>query len=801
MDHSDSAVRAPWTIDPTWFERYAQTTAKLKRSNLSNSNPIRAAFRTVYRAVAFDIDGTLTAPGLSEVTPRMASIVADLLQRSVPVVLITGRGRSAKQAAIQIATQAQLSDAYLRRLYCIIYNGVLLLEHDRTKPISMLAMERQLGRKFTDVLGLRDTAIKVLDGLDPPARYQIAVKEQSIRIEFPSAEDRDAAEKQLQNRLSEYMGRHQLHLTRGAFADIYCLDIGPGNKAVALTEFGRIIGVHTDAILRIGDQGNVGGNDYDLLNHPRGFSVDKFGSDPSTCHPVLDHSLNYPLVGAEAAERLLGLVLLFPPLSLAPDSISNGRLRQLNGIERAAIPAARAAFIRAQSGLNETLAAFDCRPRWGHLNQIPISDVFDQWSGAVRFHDWELDELDLSDSAAKLFGLDHLIETSGVPHGQLCMYSDTGVLLRGPDYYYGWAHRSTTPELYIGSMRSFLASAANAVSDTGHAAPSFSHYKLTLGILDYSRNYLLCLSNLCFLAEGNRTDTDYWLTSDLISRFLLPHTRLHLEAVRGGRGGWRAFHEALAAHLCEQHDWLGTLDIEPLFTERIDICARAIRTRECDHFLENVIAVTLGLQKHLRYSPFAEDRRLRVVGLAYGGIELPIIAAALGPELDADIEPGIMRVSLYDNAQTGALVRSASPGYVDELLDLVPPVCLAGPRSGQTLADRPALIADDNCTTALTLQWARDILITLGTNVRGAIVVRYPRTNRAVHMKMENHGMPDPEILLGFVRGLVSPSPYSRLLTPGPDKESVYRDQSNIFDKSKERLMRYLRKNGTPRCD
>jgi hypothetical protein len=62
-------------------------------------------------------------------------------------------------------------------------------------------------------------------------------------------------------------------------------------------------------------------------------------------------------------------------------------------------------------------------------------------------------------------------------------------------------------------------------------------------------------------------------------------------------------------------------------------------------------------------------------------------------------------------------------------------------------------------------------------------------------MLFPKHGFPDPDILLSFVRGFVTPSPYSRLFEKN-DEGKEYLDKSDIFDKSKHRIIRYLCKNG-----
>ena len=64
---------------------------------------------------------------------------------------------------------------------------------------------------------------------------------------------------------------------------------------------------------------------------------------------------------------------------------------------------------------------------------------------------------------------------------------------------------------------------------------------------------------------------------------------------------------------------------------------------------------------------------------------------------------------------------------------------------------------------------------------------------------MEGHGYVDPDLLFGFVRGLITPSPYTRLLFKGsPNK---YEDQRGMFNKARDRIERYLYKNTTDSRD
>ena len=96
--------------------------------------------------------------------------------------------------------------------------------------------------------------------------------------------------------------------------------------------------------------------------------------------------------------------------------------------------------------------------------------------------------------------------------------------------------------------------------------------------------------------------------------------------------------------------------------------------------------------------------------------------------------------------------------------------------------------------------FARDWLEEIGHKVVGAIVVRYPGSNRYLQMKLPNHGAPNPRMFMTFVKGLVVPSPYSRLmknvlLTIREENiDKIYLDKTEVFDLSRAKIERYLHK-------
>lgn len=791
---SPLVTQRPWATDRHWLDRYAVAASRLKGQNV-DPEFLREAYSTVYRAVAFGLDGTLTLADRLDLSPATAEVIANLLRRSVPVILVTSRGPSVRNAIEQLIDYGHLSSAYMRRLYCLVHNGVSLLRHDPRKGEQPLSDEIELIDISQDLAGVKATIEESLAS----AKSEIILSRGSIRIKFESEKLCQEAEGILCRVVGARLDDASLHITRGIFAGAHCLDVGQGRKGEALDEVSQMIGVPRNTILCVGDQGDPGGNDFDFLNHAHAFSVDKISPNPRTCHPVLDESLSQPLKGPQGVERLLATVLLFPALSLDPGCINADFCQRLGRVERKAQSQARAAVARATAALNESIVALDCMPRWSQSTGIAISEVFDPLSGAVRLRDWEIEDLDTSEPLAQLLDIDKLQKSEGVPRTKFCMYSDSALLLRGPAYYPAWTTEHLNVETLVSSIHEFTQAAKEAVAAGGVRPSTFGRYKLILAIMDYFRNYLIILASILFSREGESESESYPLTRELINDLFLRHTIMHLHAVRSGRGGWRAFHRSLSSFMNDFSVYLQRPSIsEELGGKSTDLAyERAIKPRECDHFIENATAIVLGMQKHLRHLPELHSRSLRAVGLAYGGLELPIIAAALASDLGLDIDPALAHLSLYGSPRISQEIRSTSPGYVEGLFSRLQPICLAGKREDQQLGDRPAILMDDNCTTARTLQWGRDVLIGLGVDVLGAVIIRYPRPTCAA--QLADNGMPDPEVMFGFIRGMIGPSPYARVFET--ESEGVYRDQFGIFDKSKERIARYLAKNGTPRVN
>lgn len=183
--------------DQDFLARYAAVCVKQKA--LEGAEPdrinqlhktVEAAFSQVYRAVALDIDGTLTPSGSAKIDPQAARSVGHLLRRGVYVFLVTGRGvGSSLEAAAQIRSIAGLSDWQARRLSCIILNGVRRLFTPKDHPERFLAQSEDLADPVPHLSAVITKLRAELSKSGFP-EGNVVEKTHSIRILIPS--DRDA---------------------------------------------------------------------------------------------------------------------------------------------------------------------------------------------------------------------------------------------------------------------------------------------------------------------------------------------------------------------------------------------------------------------------------------------------------------------------------------------------------------------------------------------------------------------------------------------------------------------------------
>lgn len=767
------------------------------------SDAVRDAYTRIYRGVAFDVDGTLTPPGKVDVDPEMARIIANLLRRGVPILLITGRGRKSTRAAVdQITEIANLHPSYLRRLRCITHNGLFYLSTPNQFPPMPLSQERLIAEPLACIAAVRSEILALCssksvqcDITDEPTALQAA----GLRITFRHSDiDFDELQTDIRSLIGHVCQTPEDHfVTRGTYGNSVSFDISATNKGLAISHFAQEIGVHVDQVLCIGDQGAEGGNDYDLLKRVTGFSVNTVSQDPTVCFPIYPDSLGAKLTGAEATRALLQRVMLFPAISIAPVP-ADQRLRALRDFERIALQRAREedgyTLDRVRGRLRYIL---DPHSRDTEARLATLTDLFDRLSGGVRIRDYEISELRDRALLGELFHFDEMFqELTEPPETNWAMFTDTGVLLRGPNYYYGWVYPNKCVADLLDVAIPFISTSRRVVRRYSETRLNFASYKILLAVLDNVRNLLLLVLYSAYTAEGQKGE-NYRFTATLY-QLLIEHSSLFIDFLTDVNLTLSYF----GARIDRLYDKLSQL-FQCLMTQKTEH-AVSIRNehprhwRECDSFVQNYAAVHLGLQEFREQFRGDNLSSSVVVGLGYGGLELPAIASAIASKQGWKLCAAVLPVSIYHEREIGEVIRKGRYEELREQLQRHRAVFSdCGLSWGSDWTARPVFLADDNCTTGVTLQLARDILASRGADILGAIVVRFPGANRHVQMAIQGHGFPDPEMLFSFIRGLVASSPYSRLLFPSAG-ENMYLDNLGIFCKARDRIQKYLAKNGTP---
>lgn len=778
------------------------------------------AYGQVYRAVAFDVDGTLTDVARSDVDRAVAEELAKLLRRGVPVVLITGRGRSgARMAARALWDTDELSglsseeSAQIeRRLRCVTHNGLFLLEAGPDGG-SFLSNSTPLAEVAPAESRRWHEEIKAL--LAGPALLNLDVRLEpdpepgGVRVGFGNSGDRAVALPHVQAWL-ERQAVPGLRLHSGTYGGGAMLDVGTADKGAALVEVARRLNVRPEAILRVGDQGGEGGNDHSLLANVAGFSVGGLAADPATCHPVVD-DVGRQTSGAEAVRLLLGRVHLFPKVTTRPDW--GGYARELARFERTATRHSRTQQGMLIRQVNVRLQSLLAHRLDGGVDEIRLADLFDARSGAVRLADWELHDLLDADPSrnppfAGLFGLERLARQSDLDRGGTwCMHSDNSVLLRGPGYYRSLSgpREADAAAEALAEWAEFADHAATVLQGLGDRPddPTLTEVKCVLGVMDNVRGALLQALVIALVLDGREADGALTAARDLVRDAALPHTRLQLGLLLDAGQPWQTLMSSYcpvldaAAVALRAVQGLVQRDSAALREDRVEL----FKWREADHMLENVVAVEMGLRRLVR--PGGDPGRAPwAVGLAYGGVELPLLAAVLGERAGRTVRPAVLRVSMYSNMAEGEKLRdivlAASDQYLG-VLDQQDPFQSLDPDYGDAgreldVGGQDVLLLDDNATTATTLQVARDLALYRKARVLGACLVRYPSPNRVSHMSLQGHGALDLALVFNVVWGLVAASPYSRLVVPGTGDER-YEDENGVFDKAKQRIKYLLRKN------
>jgi HAD superfamily hydrolase (TIGR01484 family) len=252
----------------------------------SLDNFLETLKKTKFSGIVFDYDGTL-CDLLDRYLPLKKEVkdaLNILLSQDIHIGIATGRGRSVQKNLRQI-----IDEKYREKIIVGNYNGAVILPINEEPSKSDKLFSNDL--KKADILLKDDLLLK---------KYtKIETKAKQISLLFSSWFHK----KFLLNRISEILnGLNQLKIVHSEHSvDILDPDVSKINVIKALK---KLIKKKEKNILVIGDQGQFGGNDFEMLNQPYSLSVNRISTSLTTCWNLSPLGLR----GSKAALSLLNAI-------------------------------------------------------------------------------------------------------------------------------------------------------------------------------------------------------------------------------------------------------------------------------------------------------------------------------------------------------------------------------------------------------------------------------------------------------------------------------------------------------------
>ena len=785
-------------------------------------NAYKIAMQALYHAVCLDIDDTLTYKNAKEKRMIVESL-AYLTKRNVIICFITGRG---KTSAFEFLNDLRdsirsydngIHEDQFRRWYCITNNGYMLFCHESLdrdsflkKNVSLVdastkreymklkpALQERVASLFSSRLSISKAKI-ISDS-------NASIGENSLRFPFSpdfAALIDDSLIEELRKIVSSST-KYGFGVSRGIYQKNgkTVVEISMTTKGWAIDKFEEYLGIPENKMVRIGDQGDFSGNDYEMLNSRCGFSVGNYSASQYACWPVVKSTTEYDceiLKGSMGTTTLLNSLRIFPTICLEKPN-REVYLPRLAMSESRSMDINRETYEYYQNLLGDSFVGRSNR-------KLTVWDYINEHTGGFFIHDYEYELLRAANPEHILFKIYDVSRpsiSSKQPGLVFSLKTDSGRLLRGPlNYYYGLSFRhNNSSNLSRNFLRRFnqyrvffFKTCINSIKNAVKVDLKDSiTRRVLLGIMDSIRDYLLIFINIKLQSIVGQKDVLYVFSTkqrEVYNLFLLAQQNLIYMYNCLFNNVDLNFSERFLSFL--QHDIMPLANAHEEYLQSLSDFdyKKGFRVwREIDSFYENIIAIDTSISK-LIYECDIGQRELLFYGMRYGSLELPVIASML---LEVkykyfEVKHSIGALCLssnYINNHSGTLDANRSLHVYN--------------RKKLDSDNLYHILMDDNLVTGRTLQLGVNMLIKRNIYPNKVIVVRYPAINRIEHMFLPNHGAPDPDLFWEYIYGLTSPTPYSRLNYPYSFKkkpDEMYLDELGEFNKTRSYVLNLLYKNG-----
>ncbi|MBF0132450.1 MAG: hypothetical protein HQL75_07680 [Magnetococcales bacterium] len=239
----------------------------------------RTLRQTVFRGLLLDFDGTVVGNPQQVAANWVKEWLTTLLDNGSILGIASGRGGSLTEAL-----RSLIPEKYWDCVLVGYYNGGLLL------PLS---------QSFDKETLLSSPALcKIIDAVETHQQIQGLVRDsKSGSLQYVLYPEKGISVKILADEILMLVSMLSLKSEVRILCSDHSVDICPvtsSKRNVLEKMMSQYQGDQNRAILRVGDKGNQGGNDYDILDSPFGLSVADVSDRPEACWNLLPQTLSGP---------------------------------------------------------------------------------------------------------------------------------------------------------------------------------------------------------------------------------------------------------------------------------------------------------------------------------------------------------------------------------------------------------------------------------------------------------------------------------------------------------------------------
>lgn len=249
-----------------WVQRKMRVSNELEGTVESALNEfLERLADTRFSGIIFDYDGTLCdlADRYLPLREDITTPLNNLLSHNIPIGIATGRGSSVQKNLKKI-----IDEKYWEKVLVGNYNGALVLPLNKELP--------GVGELIPVALKKADTLIR--DDRILKKYTEIETKPKQVSILFSPFSQKQLVLDRIQEIL---VGLTQLKIVQSEHSlDILEKDVSKLSVVKTLQGF---LESEEKNILLIGDQGQLGGNDFEMLTQPYSLSVNMISTSLDTC--------------------------------------------------------------------------------------------------------------------------------------------------------------------------------------------------------------------------------------------------------------------------------------------------------------------------------------------------------------------------------------------------------------------------------------------------------------------------------------------------------------------------------------